>query len=98
MSKAELIEKLRQSGVGWRMQRKMVEAAEATQEGIELQIRETQMEILKLDPECQEVHENDICIGSWDCEDSPIGVCVSNTFGDPACDHCLYCGGPDERK
>lgn len=37
-------------------------------------------------------------IGTWDCENSPIGVCVYNHIEDPALDDCLFCGGPDERK
>jgi len=36
--------------------------------------------------------------GSWDCEDSPLGVCVYNHIEDPALDYCLFCGEPDERK
>ncbi len=37
-------------------------------------------------------------VGSWDCKNSPIGVCVYNHMEDPALDDCLYCGKPDERK
>jgi len=40
----------------------------------------------------------DIEIGSWDCEDSPLGVCFYNRDEDPCMDHCLVCGDPDERK
>jgi len=37
-------------------------------------------------------------IGSWICEKSPIFKCVYDTEQDPAMDHCLVCGDPDERK
>jgi hypothetical protein len=37
-------------------------------------------------------------IGSWDCESSPYGHCIFDHENDPAHDHCLFCGGPDERK
>lgn len=37
-------------------------------------------------------------IGSWDCKDSPIGVCFYNPRTDPALDDCLICSDPDERK
>lgn len=39
--------------------------------------------------------EENISIGTWDCPDSPIGVCAYGEEGD---DFCLFCGGPDERK
>ena len=39
-------------------------------------------------------------IGSWlwECPDSPLGRCIYHRFDDPACDDCLYCGMPLERK
>jgi hypothetical protein len=55
----------------------------------------------------------DISEGYWTCyEDgfspfddaspknskNPLGYCVYDTDDDPACDQCLYCGQPDERK
>lgn len=36
-------------------------------------------------------------IGSWDCDDSPIGVCCYEPEDDCQ-DNCVYCGQPDERK
>jgi hypothetical protein len=42
--------------------------------------------------------KNDLEVGTWDCEPSPIGVCVYDLENDPICDHCLFCGDPDERK
>ena len=35
---------------------------------------------------------------NWDCETSPVGICVYNDLDDPAHDHCLYCEEPEERK
>ena len=37
-------------------------------------------------------------IGSWECKDSPIGICFYDGMEDPALDDCLVCGNPDERK
>jgi len=37
-------------------------------------------------------------LGSWECLHSPTGFCFYNTEHDSACDFCLLCGGPDERK
>jgi len=37
-------------------------------------------------------------LGTWDCADSPYKVCVYDTWQDPACDLCVLCGKPDERK
>ena len=37
-------------------------------------------------------------VGEWDCEESPIGLCLYNRIEDPCLDNCLYCGNPDERK
>jgi hypothetical protein len=37
-------------------------------------------------------------IGHWDCDLSPIGVCVYDGWSDSIHDHCLYCDGPEERK
>ncbi len=37
-------------------------------------------------------------VGGWDCEKSPIGLCIYNPFKDPAKDSCIFCGGPHERK
>ena len=37
-------------------------------------------------------------VGTWECENSPIDVCIYNHDKDPCHDYCLHCGGPDERK
>ena len=34
----------------------------------------------------------------WQCEDSPVGLCVYDSINDRAFDHCIFCGDPDERK
>ena len=37
-------------------------------------------------------------VGYWDCDSSPIGVCVYHKLKDQASDQCIYCGEPHERK
>lgn len=37
-------------------------------------------------------------VGYWECDTSPIGVCVYNPFNDKALDNCIYCHSPHERK
>jgi hypothetical protein len=37
-------------------------------------------------------------IGHWDCDSSPIGTCVYDSYQDPMQDNCLYCDYPEERK
>lgn len=44
------------------------------------------------------LQESEIVIGEWDCDKSPIGVCVYDRVEDPACDYCVFCHQPDERK
>ena len=34
----------------------------------------------------------------WSCDTSPIKVCQYNVDEDPACDSCIWCGDPEERK
>ena len=34
----------------------------------------------------------------WECAKSPVGVCVYDHVLDGAHDHCVFCGGPEERK
>jgi hypothetical protein len=41
--------------------------------------------------------EGDVFEGSWVCIKSPTNKCHFNVVKDSACDHCLYCGGPEER-
>lgn len=36
--------------------------------------------------------------GDWQCNKSPVGKCVYDSIEDPACDCCVFCGQPDERK
>lgn len=40
----------------------------------------------------------DLAFGTQPCPDSPAETCVYDRERDPACDFCLYCGEPDERK
>lgn len=40
----------------------------------------------------------DLELGHWACEKSPTARCFYNNREDGALDHCLVCGGPDERK
>lgn len=35
---------------------------------------------------------------TWECETSPVGVCVYDDTDDPMHDQCLFCGDPEERK
>lgn len=37
-------------------------------------------------------------LGSWDCDKSPVGLCIYNHLDDPAMDNCIFCGEPHERK
>jgi hypothetical protein len=34
----------------------------------------------------------------WHCASSPIYTCVYDNLKDPAHDHCVFCGLPEERK
>jgi hypothetical protein len=34
----------------------------------------------------------------WGCPDSPFDGCVYDAINDGACDQCLFCGQPYERK
>ena len=34
----------------------------------------------------------------WECEKSPCGYCVYDSFNDPTWDNCIYCGKSYERK
>jgi hypothetical protein len=40
----------------------------------------------------------DIEIGHWDCDSSPIGICVYDDWSDSIHDYCLCCDEPEERK
>lgn len=40
----------------------------------------------------------DIALGSWTCENSPIGHCIYNLRADWGKTNCLYCHESDERK
>lgn len=33
--------------------------------------------------------------GYWECDQSPVGVCVYEDYNE---DECVFCGEPDERK
>ena len=34
----------------------------------------------------------------WNCEESPVLLCIYDSYKDPAMDECIYCGEPDQRK
>ncbi len=34
----------------------------------------------------------------WLCPDSPTGICIHDNDPSTMCDHCDYCGLPEERK
>jgi len=34
----------------------------------------------------------------WDCNKSPVLLCVYDSIEDPAMDQCIFCGDPEERK
>lgn len=36
--------------------------------------------------------------GFWECEKSPVGICVYHKIHDRAHDSCIFCGEPEERK
>lgn len=40
----------------------------------------------------------EIIFGDWDCDKSPIGTCVYDRVEDPACDCCVFCNEPDDRR
>ena len=35
---------------------------------------------------------------TWNCEESPVMLCVYDSYKDPAMDSCIFCGEPDQRK
>jgi|TARA_R110000787_G_scaffold7481_2_gene25512 hypothetical protein len=35
---------------------------------------------------------------TWGCEESPVMLCVYDSYKDPAMDSCIFCGEPDQRK
>mgnify|MGYP003654648116 FL=1 len=34
----------------------------------------------------------------WDCEESPVMLCIYDSNRDRAMDQCVFCGLPDQRK
>jgi hypothetical protein len=46
----------------------------------------------------QPLDKDDLVIGAWDCDKSPIGKCVYDDPADRNHDFCLFCGDPEERK
>ena len=47
------------------------------------------------DPIIDNIDEAEFYAGSWECNDSPVGVCVYEQW---AGEDCVYCGAPSERK
>jgi hypothetical protein len=83
---------------------KALEAERATwRAGLEVRQALSQMLGTHTVPGCDGVVVTNVCanaivIGNWDCTDSPIEVCVYDSYEDPVQDSCLYCHAPDERK
>jgi hypothetical protein len=46
----------------------------------------------------EDIKDEDIVTGCWECENSPTGECFYDSKEDPCLDECLICGEPDERK
>jgi len=72
-------------------------------EQMELDLKELEKEILEKKYELifdkTGLQPSEIKISNfWDCDKSPIGYCVYDKIEDPACDCCVFCGAPDERK
>lgn len=71
-------------------------------EEMELELKELKKEIKKKKYDLifdeTGLQSNEVKIGSWDCEQSPIGKCVYDIVEDEHCDSCVFCGEPDERK
>jgi hypothetical protein len=44
-----------------------------------------------------EYHEFFHRLGTWDCKDSPIFICIYD-MDDTAQNNCIFCGEPHERK
>ncbi len=40
----------------------------------------------------------ELVLGSWDCPDSPFGLCAYDPYSDVSLDDCVFCHEPDERK
>lgn len=42
--------------------------------------------------------ELEMIVGDYECDKSPVDICVYDTKSDPRLEHCIFCGQPDERK
>lgn len=79
---------------------------EKTMNSVTLSIKEKRGKISEINSEIHEIvkklipEHNGIfnTIGTWKCDESPIGLCYYDHGDDPALDHCLFCMLPDERK
>ena len=47
---------------------------------------------------CEGHNVEDLTIGDWKCDNSPLGVCVYDDCEDRCHDNCIFCGEPNERK
>ena len=52
---------------------------------------------MEMFPPVEELTDDDLTIGDWPCEASPVEVCVYFADDGPM-DFCLFCGEPHERK
>jgi len=53
-------------------------------------------EISSMIQKSKKIHQ--AVIGYWECELSPVKKCVYDVDNDEACDECIYCHMPEERK
>jgi len=44
------------------------------------------------------IGNENLSIGDWKCDTSPIGECVYDSANDTYHDDCIFCHEPDERK
>ena len=69
-------------------------------------IRDRQKQLAVIDYEIDQIAEKHFedyspfihLIGRWECEKSPLGLCVYDREKDPASDGCIFCKNPHERK
>ena len=82
----------------------MGEAVRLTEEGDKLrrakhrEANDHERKVRLLVAKLFKVPVHDLELGHWACEKSPTARCFYNCREDGALDHCLICGGPDERK
>ena len=73
--------------------RKRVRALEAVKEEMDIAIRNILRDVMDGD-----ISVDHVVSPQWDCDESPVGLCVYDTYRDQAKDQCIFCGDPLERK